>query len=387
MPTLRQLYDRLGAGLWGLGFLIAAIQAAVTQSRAVVPVYRRSVDTFFAHQPLYNVEQSMGFLYAPGFAVLYTPFWKLGPVFGDFSWRLLGFAVLTAAAVKQVRKIDGPNTIWLLSYGLFLALPMALGAMRNGQATVLLTGACWLLTFSTLEGRRAETFLWASIAFIAKPTAIVMILLCGALRPRMIPVLVLSLLFVFAIPYAFAPVDYVNAQHHDFIRMLTSMGVDKSGPFRTADFTAPFTAIGVPLAESGATVIRIVGAALTLAAVIWFDRRAEKNVAALAIFLAGAFYMTVLNPRVETNTYMMLAVPAAITIAYLWREERGGALGVVLSAAIFLCGFSGVERHVLEFLDLWFRPIAMSLIALPLLWWLWDRARRNTASVGSRAYG
>jgi hypothetical protein len=134
-------------------------------------------------------------------------------------------------------------------------------------------------------------------------------------------------------------------------------------------------------------VVRIVGAALTLLAVLWFDRRAEKNLAALAIFLAAAFYMTVLNPRVETNTYMMLAVPAAITIAYLWQQERGGVLSIVLSAAIFLCGFSGVERHVLEFLDLWFRPIAMSLIALPLLWWLWDRARRNTVSVESGAYG
>jgi hypothetical protein len=370
-----------------LGFLIAAIQAAVTQSRAVVPVYRHSVDRFFAHEPLYNVELSMGFLYAPAFAALYTPFWKLGPVFGDFMWRFVCFAVLTAAVVKQVRKINGPNTIWLLSFSLFLALPMSLGAMRNGQATVLLTGACWLLTFSTLEGRRAEAFLWASIAFIAKPTAIVMILLCGALRPRMIPVLVLSLLFVFAIPYAFAPVDYVNAQHHEFLRMLTSMGVDKSGPFRPADFTAPFTAIGVPLAQSNGTVVRVVGAALTLLAVLWFDRRAEKNLAALAIFLTAAFYMTVLNPRVETNTYMMLAVPAAITIAYLWQQERGGVLSIVLSVAIILCGFSGAERHVLEFLDLWFRPIAMSFIALPLLWWLWDKARRNTASVGSRALG
>jgi hypothetical protein len=65
MLKKRQLFDRLGLGLWGLGFLAAAIQAAVTHDRAVVPVYRRSVEHFFAFEPLYNLELSMGFLYAP----------------------------------------------------------------------------------------------------------------------------------------------------------------------------------------------------------------------------------------------------------------------------------------------------------------------------------
>ncbi|MEP9398813.1 glycosyltransferase family 87 protein [Mesorhizobium sp. KR2-14] len=379
--ALRQAFDRLGLGLWGLAFLGAAIQAAMSQSRAVIPAYRQSVENFFSHQPLYNLELSMGFLYAPAFAVLFAPFLKLAPLFGDFLWRLVGFAVLTAAATKEVRKIGGSNMVWMLSFGLFLALPMSLGAMRTGQATVLMAGACWFLTFAVLEGRRAETFLWASVAMVAKPTAIVMILLCGALRPRQIPMLVLSLLFVFAVPYAFAPFDYVNAQHHDFIRLLTSMGVDKSGPFLAADFTAPFLAIGAPLAESGATVVRIVAAALTLATVIWFDRQADGKLTTLAIFLAAAVYMTVFNPRVESNTYIMLAVPAAIAIAYLWREDQGGARRIVLSVAIFLCGLSGVERHLHDFLNLWFRPLAMTLISLPLLWWLRGKVHVKTTAV------
>ncbi|TGS46871.1 hypothetical protein EN822_27705, partial [bacterium M00.F.Ca.ET.179.01.1.1] len=92
---------------------------------------------------------------------------------------------------------------WLLSFGLFLALPVALAGLRNGQATILLAGACWLRTLSALEGRRAETFFWATLAVIAKPTAIIMLLLAGALRPRLIPVLALAVLFALAIPYGF----------------------------------------------------------------------------------------------------------------------------------------------------------------------------------------
>ena len=85
--------------------------------------------------------------------------------------------------------------------------------------------------------------------------------------------------------------------------------------------------------------------------------------------------MCVFNPRVEPNTYAMIAVPAGLAIAHLWREERGGVLASVLSTALFLTGLSGVERHVHDFLYPWFRPIAVTFIAGSLIWWFWAKAR------------
>jgi hypothetical protein len=79
----------------------------------------------------------------------------------------------------------------------------------------------------------------------------------------------------------------------------------------------------------------MVMALLTLSAVIWFDRKLERGPAGLAIFLTATFYMCVFNPRVEPNTYAMIAVPAGLAIALLWREERGGALASVLSMTLF----------------------------------------------------
>ena len=229
--------------------------------------------------------------FAPAFAALYVPLFKLGPHLGGLLWHIIGFAVLTFAAMRQVRKLGGGELPWLLSFGLFLALPMALGAIRNGQATILLTGACWLLTLSALEGRRAETFFWASLAIIAKPTAIIMLLLVGALRLRLIPVLVLAVLFVLALPYAFAPASYLNDQYRVFGQMLTSMAVDNTSHFVPTDFTAPFTKMGLPLPEFGATIVRIVMALFTLSAVIWFDRKLERGTTGLAIFLTATFYV------------------------------------------------------------------------------------------------
>jgi hypothetical protein len=383
MTISKPVFDRLGFGLWIGAFLVVlAMVLWSPDTRTVLLAYRYGSENLLAGRPLYDLQSEMGYLYAPAFAALYVPLLKLGPHLGGLLWHVLGFAVLTFAAVRQVRKLGGQELTWLLSFGLFLALPMALGAIRNGQSTILLAGASWLLTLSALEGRRAETFFWASLAIIAKPTAIIMLLLAGGLRPRLIPVLVLAVLFVLAIPYAFAPADYLNDQYRDFASMLTSMAVDKTSHFVAADFTAPFATAGMPIAESGATAVRFVVGLLALSIVLWFDRKLEQGTAGLAIFLTAAFYMCVFNPRVEPNTYAMIAVPAGLAVALLWREERGGVLASVLSTALFATGLSGVEQHVHDFLYPWFRPVSVAFIACSLIWWFWAKAREKVVNAG-----
>lgn len=388
MTISKPVFDRLGLMLWIVAFLVTATLAQMSlDHRSVVFVYRNGSEAFMAQQPLYHVHLAMGYLYAPAFAALYSPLLMLGHHFGDLVWRMICFGVITFAVVRQVRKLGGHDLTWLLSFGLVISLSMALGALRNGQATILLAGTCWLLTLSALEGRRAETFLWTSLAIIAKPTAIVMVLLVAALRPRLIPVIVLALLVVLIIPYAFAPVGYVNDQYRDFFQMLTAMAVDRTGPFEPADFTSVFASFGYPIAERQATIVRVIAALMALSAVLWYDRKVERGTAGLAIFLVAAFYMCVFNPRVEPNTYAMIAIPTGIAIALLWREEQGGALGVVLTALLVLSGMTGIFRPIHEFLSPWLRPIVVSLTSCTLIWWFWARAREKAHDAGPVAHG
>ena len=60
----------------------------------------------------------MGYLYTPAFAALYAPLFKLGPQAGGLVWHVLGFAVLTFAAIRQVRKLGGGG---VLVFGVALA--------------------------------------------------------------------------------------------------------------------------------------------------------------------------------------------------------------------------------------------------------------------------
>ncbi|MDG4875821.1 glycosyltransferase 87 family protein [Mesorhizobium sp. WSM4935] len=388
MMVTKPVFDRLGFWLWVGSFLIVLGLALWSpDAHSVVHIYRHGSEAFLSGQPLYQVEVAMGYLYAPAFAVLYVPLLKLGPHLGDILWHMLGFGVLTFAAMRQVRKLGGEEQTWPLSFGLFLALPVSLAALRNGQATILLTGACWSLTLSTLEGRRAESFFWAMLAIIAKPTAIIMLLLAGALRPRLIPVLALAVLVVLAIPYGFASTSYINAQYHDFFRLLTSMTVDPTGPFVPADFTAPFTRFGVPISEFDATIVRVVAGLLTLWLVLQFDRRLDANIGGLAIFLAAAFYMCVFNPRVEQNTYAMVAVPAGLSIALLWREKGAGAVLWSLAVLLFVTGLTSIDGRLHDLFHPWFRPISIGIIACVLIGWLWTRGRQNMPAAGAVVHG
>lgn len=388
MTISKTVFDRLGFWLWVGSFLVVlGLVLWSPNPRSVVPIYRHGSEAFLSRQPLYQVEVAMGYLYAPAFAVLYVPLLKLGPSISNFLWHALGFGVLTFAAMRQARKVGGPEQTWLLSFGLFLALPVSLAALRNGQATILLAGACWFLTMSALEGRRAESFFWASLAIIAKPTAIIMLLLAGALRPRLIPVLALAVLVVLAIPYGVAPTGYTNAQYQDFFRMLTSMAVDPTGPFVAADFTAPFARLGITLPEFDATIVRVVAGLLTLWVVLQFDRRLDPNAGGLAIFLTAAFYMCVFNPRVEQNTYAMVAVPAGLCIALLWREKGAGATRWLLAALLFVTGLTSVDGRLHDLFHPWFWPIGISIIACVLICWFWTRGRQKMPAGGAAAHG
>ncbi|PLP60743.1 hypothetical protein CYK37_00015 [Mesorhizobium loti] len=378
---MKFLHERGGMLLWFLSVSVVLTLALLKpQSHSVLPAYEYGTAMFLSGGPLYDIDSAMGYLYTPAFAALYTPFYMLGSEFGGLLWRLIGVCCLTAAVLRQANLFDRSNASAIVSLTFAIAIPMALGAIRNGQSTVLLTAACWFLTLDAFKNNRSSTVIWTYVALIAKPTAIVMVLLVAALRPRMIPFLALAIIFVFATPYAFEHYSYVNDQHVAFFRLLTAMGTGSSGTFEAADFTAPFAALSASLPVDMAMGVRVVAAGLVLVFSLWFDRRNERHIGAFAVFLLAVFYMTVFNPRVESNTYVMLAVPAAFAISIIRDANPGWSLSTALGTAVFLVGLTGIDRGVHEALDPWFKPLIMTLVTTVLLHSLSWRSRHRLCS-------
>jgi hypothetical protein len=98
--------------------------------------------------------------------------------------------------------------------------------------------------------------------------------------------------------------------------------------------------------------------------------------------------MCAFNPRVENNTYSLLAVPFGVSISLMLREDGVGVVPVVLAVLLFATGLSGIEPHVLHIVYQWYQPTASTIICLGIMWWFWRRTRlpsAETAAIG--AYG
>lgn len=369
MQLFKPLIDRAGLILWSVAIAATLLVAAMKPDvRSVVVAYEYGTSQFLAHQPLYDLNRAMGFLYPPAFAALYWPFYELGPVLGGLLWRTIGVCALTAATITQARRLDFQNGRRIASLAIFFALPLSLGAIRNGQSTVLLTAACWFLVMAAMDDRPGRVLLWTLVALLAKPTAIVVVLLVCALRPCSIPWTAAAIVALFVVPYAFGPVEYVNAQHAEFFRLLTSMGNNSAKEaFEAADFTGVLSAVGFQIDGNTATAIRLAMAAVVLSVVWALDREPEPQSGYL-LFLFAAFYMTVFNPRVESNTYVLIAAPLGLGIAYLKDRKPSSMLPTVLGSVLFLAGLTGINATFHSLLNPWFKPLMTTLLVIPVVY-------------------
>src|SRR4051812_42627072 len=159
-----------------------------SSSRNVTQIYRAATRSFLNGETLYPLtEPVMGFLYLPGFATLYAPFEWMGPRLGDAAWKATGLGLLTYAAWSNCRDIVHERRLRVFALALVISIPLVAGSFLNGQANIHLAAACWLVTLAAFRGQAAAVVFWTGIAVLAKPLAIVILLLVGAARPRMIP--------------------------------------------------------------------------------------------------------------------------------------------------------------------------------------------------------
>lgn len=361
-----------GAFAWAcFGIAVLALAYDHGDARSVISAYRLGSDRFFDLQPLYA--GVMGYLYPPAFAVATEPFWLLGVPFDGMAWRVVGYAVLTYAIVRQATRLETPNRLWMISTALFFAIPVCAAAFRNGQSTILLAGACWLAVAGAMEGRPWRVAGWAAVALLAKPTALVLLLLICALRPRMILPVVGALLFVVALPFAFAPTDYVLEQTLAFGRLFTAMSTETAAAFIPSDFTAVLKVIGLPIGDGAAMLVRMVAAVATLAAVLAIAAKRRDAVGVLAIVTVGAFYTCLFNPRVECNTYAMFAPPASLAIA--WMLSRHGLFSAAIIPALILSlgGLQGIHPIIQEIGRFWLAPTVSTIVMGILAWWYVSR--------------
>lgn len=315
--------------VWGVFMtIICVIVALAPERRSVTGIYRNAAENFRAGDDLYGPGVH-DFIYLPPGAVLYVPF-TLPPLpVGEVLYRLV-IAGLYATAIWRLARHLGGDRVGSYFLGMtLLVLPVAVSSIRNGQTNTILA-ACFVHGLLCVIQKR---WWWAAlalgVALVAKPTAVVMVLLAAALFPAMRGPLAAAVAIGLALPFAHPDPGYVAGQYQaGFAKMLEAAG---PGTGSYDDLRGLLYGLGMRVPHEVLAGLRVV-AAVGVLWLCWLAlRRYERARAVLFVLGLGTAYLMLFNPRTEANSYLIVA-PAMLSFAAWEYQLRRSEWAILLAA-------------------------------------------------------
>ena len=368
---MRNRWNLFGFALLGLVFLGMLLYLLFNPDRTgVVPNYRFASSHWWLGESMYP-GGTHGFLYAPTFAVLFTPFHLVQPaVLGEIVWRLFGFGLFgwglwRLASIlneKSSGRREFDSTFALL---VLLAAPASLAAINNGQTNLPLSASLVLLCIGIRNEKWNFAAACLTLALILKPIAVAPWLLAFAVfAPIRIPLLG-GLVAVGIIGFIHPDPAYAVGQWIEFWVKLThsykpvNLRVsDLFGMLEKAGFPNPF-----PFNSLGRTFVS--GAALWF--VFWKYRRGGFVNGSWGLWFSTAIIWTLFNPRAETNSYVLISPLLAFAAVSYWSEVKGERWkGTILAIACIGLMCDGMGKPIYLATDVWFKPLIVLLVS-PLL--------------------
>jgi len=322
--------------LWAVPMLVIAIMVFLQPlKRTVTPLYHEATTNWWASAALYQGPSGMNYL--PQFAILFTPFHALPSPWDDILWRLFAATLLASGLWRVLRLRFGPDWEKWFLWATLLALPLSLGALRNGQANALLGGlvlhaaAC----LASRQWNRAAGLIVLTLA--VKPLGAVLVLLAPVVYAPLRWRLAVGLAGLLALPFLCARPDYALSQYQALGGNLRDCAAVNEHRF--ADLNGIVRTFGAELPPKVATGVRAV-AGLAVLGLWWFGaKRLKEPLQAMWLLALTTAYLMLCNPMNEANSYVILA-PALGFWAVHWLSEpltagRGWVLvGMTLSMGL-----------------------------------------------------
>ena len=246
-----------------------------------------------------------------------------------------------------------------------LAIPASLASLNNGQTNLPLS-ACLVLAALALRDQRWNlAALLLSISLVLKPIALAPWLLAFAVLPAIRLPLILGLPALGLVGFFHANPSYALGQWVEFFVKLGHSYTPEN--LRVSDLFGAIakTGIGFPL-----ILEKVLRASACLGALAWVwraYRRLGLVGASWALWVATALVFTILNPRAETNSYVLISPLLAYAAVGYLREGAGGRWkGMVLAAACVGLMCDGMGLWIYKATDVWFKPLIVLLVS-PLL--------------------
>jgi len=339
----------------------------------VVPNYRIASSHWWAGETIYD-PGSHGFLYAPPFAVLFTPVNLLRPeILGEILWRAFGFG-LFALALRSLSSL-GLQPIASLSASHFpgpaflclvlLSVPASLASLSNGQTNLALS-ACLVLSALTLRGSHWKMAgLCLTVAVILKPIALAPWLLAFAVFTPVRRFLVAGMLTSVAIGFLHPNPSFAWQQHVAFLHKLMNSYSPEN--LRVSDLFGIFQKANVPTPVRLDAITRGLASLAALWFCWWKYRRGHILRASWALWVGSCMILTVFNPRAETNSYVLISpLLAYVACGHLLDPQGNKMAGWMLGLACIGLMCDGMGNTIYLATDVWLKPLIV-LVVSPLL--------------------
>jgi hypothetical protein len=286
--------------------------------------------------PLYR-DEGVGFLYLPQAAIFFVPFAALPPLMAELLWRCLTIGVYAwgLRRFSSLAEYSSPRPLFALTS--LIAIPLAGGSARNGQATLLMAGLMMAAVAYTATRSWWRAAGCLVLALSIKPLAIVLILLSATLYRPMIGRVLIALGVMLAIPFLTQDSAYVQSQYLAYTRLVQS-ATDHSNVDYFAQLFGLLRVIGLEVSRHAQTLLRAVFAGLTLLACLRYGRRMDAARWGVYFYSLSACYLMLFNPRTENNTYSMLAPAIGVFFAWALVERRFGNAVLLGAVALGILG-------------------------------------------------
>ena len=368
---MRSRWQFAGWGILAAVFAGMALYLVFNPDRTgVVPNYRFASSHWSLGESMYP-GGTHGFLYAPTFAVLFTPFHLIQPaVLGEIVWRLFGVGLFgwglwrLASILNEKssgrREFDSAFALLVL-----LGVPASLAAINNGQTNLALSASLVVLCISIRDERWNFAAACLTLALVLKPISVAPWLLAFAVfAPIRIPLLG-GLAAVGILGLIHPDPAYALGQWIEFWGKLTHSYTPEN--LRVSDLFGMLEKAGFPNPLPFNSLSRVVASGAALWFVFWKYRRGGPINGSWGLWVVTALIWTIFNPRAETNSYVLISPLLAFAALSYWTDEKGERWkGVILSIACFGLMCDGMGKPIYLATDVWFKPLIVLLVS-PLL--------------------
>jgi hypothetical protein len=355
--------------IWIVFFISILVQTGPRRFGSTFSVYLDYATLLWNRQTIYDATTLDGFNYWPASLLVYVPVLQLTPTVAGLIVITITGSLFTYACYRLVDAMapDGPRPVSAFAATgvlLLINIPAAWFNFKYIQAQVPMTAGMILGAVAMMQARWLPASLWIFFAAIVKPLAIVMLLLSGALQPRMRLWLALALIAGFLLPFVFLDWSYLIEQHQLWAMKLSRMAhvMPTDWPFQ-ADFQTMLDSAGIVVPPQVATAVRFAAALGTLAMAWRLGNAGGPRALPFAVLLLAGCYITLFGPRNEFTSFMVVTPAMTILAMLMLGRNTNDLRGWLLLAAVLMLGIAW-EFHY----GRWVKPLIITLTYAWLIW-------------------